>query len=82
LAVGSSSGLIGVANLKKNKIQKLDLKQKSSVEDIQWDPNSSNYFLVCWKDGALSLVDADEEREMQVFERQGAGKLYSNFPIV
>jgi hypothetical protein len=41
---------------------------------MQWDPNSANYILVCWKEGLLSLIDVEQEQEMQVFDRQGAGK--------
>ena len=50
-------------------------RQKIGIEDIQWDPNSQNYLLGCWKDGSMSLIDSDDEKEMQIFERQGAGNL-------
>ena len=50
-------------------------KQKLGIEDIQWDPNSQNYLLGCWKDGSMSLIDSDDEKEMQIFDRQGAGKI-------
>ena len=60
---------------KKEKAQKIDYKHESGsgIVDAQWDPNSSTYLLVAWKDGSMSLLDADKEAEMQSFDRQGAG---------
>jgi hypothetical protein len=59
-------------NIKKNKTVKMQLK-KIPVQDIQWDPLSPNYLVVCWQNGSMSLIDADAEKEMQTFDRQGQG---------
>lgn len=58
--------------MKKTKTTKF-IAKKIAVEDIQWDPNSPNYLLAAWKDGTMSLFDSETEKEMQSFERQGAG---------
>lgn len=73
MALGGEDGRVVVHTLKKPKTTKLTLK-KEPVEDVQWDPNSPNYLLASWKDGTMSLIDADSEQEMQAFDRQGAGK--------
>ena len=68
-------GRIVVTSIRKSRVTKFALK-KVKVEDIQWDPNSPNYLLAAWKDGSMSLLDIETEKEMQVFERQGAGMHY------
>jgi WD repeat-containing protein 17 len=72
-AVGMRGGTVALYNTKTKKTIKFTTYQDAQVEDIQWDPNSQNYLLACWKDGTLSLLDADNGTEMQKFERQGAG---------
>ena len=44
-----------------------------AVEDVQWDPKSDNYLLAAYKDGSMLLFDVASGKELQVFERQGAG---------
>ena len=72
MALGCDDGRIVIHTLKKNKTSKLSLK-KESVDDVQWDPNSPNYLLASWKDGSITLLDAETDQEMQSFDRQGAG---------
>lgn len=72
LAIGCTDGRVVLHTLKKSKVSKLNIKREG-VDDLQWDPNSSVYLLVSWKDGSMSLLDSDTEKEMQQFERQGAG---------
>lgn len=56
----------------------LQLKAKEytkgvDVVDLQWDPLSSVYILVAYKNGSIALWDADMEDELQRFDRKGAG---------
>jgi len=37
--------------------------------DLQWDPNSSNYLLVCWEFGDMSMIDCKTYQEMIVFDQ-------------
>jgi len=39
-------------------------KEKEGVLDLQWDPLSDNYLLVCWKEGEMSLLDGVSYKEM------------------
>lgn len=75
LAIGTKQGTITLYNTKTKKSTKPNVSQEAQVEDLQWDPNSQNYLLACWKDGNLSLIDGDTGNEMQKFEKQGAGNV-------
>ena len=72
MALGCDDGRVIIHTLKKGVPTKLSLK-KESVDDVQWDPNSPNYLLVSWKDGSMILLDAETNKEMQSFDRQGTG---------
>lgn len=63
-AVGGRDGRVIFYNLQNKKSTKILFKNKGKVEDLQWDPNSSNYLLVCWTGGEVSLIDAESKKEM------------------
>jgi WD40 repeat protein len=44
-----------------------------AIEDVQWDPLSTDYMLVCYQDGCLSLVDVARDVEIHQFDRQAQG---------
>ena len=62
-ALGCDDGRVVIMTIKKQKNSKMSFK-KFEVDDLQWDPNSPNYLLVSWKDGSMSLIDVETEKEM------------------
>eukprot|EP00400_MALV-I_sp_L67-5_P000816 gene816-862_t len=55
--------------------RKLQFNQAKGAanKDIQWDPLSTDFFLVCYADGCLALVDVARDVENHKFERQAQG---------
>ena len=45
----------------------------NSVEDLQWDPLSTDYLLVGWKDGTMVMYDVSSEHEVVRFDKQNDG---------
>jgi len=74
LALGCHNGLVLVVTT--TPLESLRLERPKftlAVEDVQWDPKSDNYLLAAYKDGSMLLFDVGSGKELQVFERQGAG---------
>jgi len=73
MVIATKGGMLVFYNTKTKKTMKISPYGDVPAEDLQWDPNSQNYLLACWKDGSMSLLDADSGNEMQKFDKQGAG---------
>eukprot|EP00743_Colponemidia_sp_Colp-15_P006499 GILK01006998.1.p1 GENE.GILK01006998.1~~GILK01006998.1.p1 ORF type:complete len:1239 (+),score=161.70 GILK01006998.1:69-3785(+) len=74
LICGAGDGTIWLFNTLLHKLVKIPAKTKQQpIEDIQWDPLSTNYYLVAYKDGTMYLCDADEDTVLQTFDKQGGG---------
>jgi len=72
LAFATKTGLVGFYNLKTKKTIKITGEHPTvPVEDIQWDPNSQEYLIACWKDGSMSLINSEDGNEITKFEKQG-----------
>lgn len=76
LLIGSGDGSIHVwqqSTSKKTTIVGKSKTSKDAVTDAQWDPLSTDYFLVSWSNGDFSLYDVNTQREVYTFEKQAQG---------
>mmetsp|Transcript_71803 Transcript_71803/g.191534 ORF Transcript_71803/g.191534 Transcript_71803/m.191534 type:complete len:1269 (+) Transcript_71803:67-3873(+) len=74
LLLGAPDGSLTVINNVEGKKSTVESKVKNCpVEDVQWDPLSTDYLLVAWKMGDMALFDIAQKVEVFRFDRLSQG---------